>query len=226
MICPYIAFAQGGNAEEKKAEALHKKYEFNQAIDIYRKVLDACTDSLKKTDLEKKLIRSENGLSLLEFAFEPAVVDKKRMSRKNFFLGYPGFEEGSWVKLPQQFAADADLSTGEFPVMQFVESSRSVIFSAPDNTGAWNLYTSRLLNDTLWSVPNLLNENITSAGNEIFPIVSPDGKTLYFSSDGHYGVGGYDLYVAQWDEDSKDWGMPQNMGFPYSSPEDDLFFYN
>ena len=226
VICPYMAFAQAVNADEKKAETLHGKYEFGQALAIYKKVLENCTDSLKMMDLEKKLIQSENGLSLLEFAFEPGVVAKQRTQRGNFFLRYPGFEQNSWVKLPQQFAFEADITTGEFPVMQFVQSSRSVIFSAPDNTGAWNLYTSRLLNDTLWSVPNLLNENITSAGNEIFPIISPDGKTLYFSSDGHSGVGGYDLYVSQWDDDSKDWGMPQNMGFPYSSPADDLFFYN
>lgn len=226
VFYPHIAFSQSGNGEEKKAEALHNKYEFAQALTIYKKVLENCADSLKMMELEKKLIQSDNGLSLLEFAFEPGVIAKERSARGSFYLRYPGFEPGSWVKLPQQFAYEADITTGEFPVMQFVESSRSVIFSAPDNTGAWNLYTSRLLNDTLWSVPNLLNENITSAGNEIFPVVSPDGKTLYFSSDGHYGVGGYDLYVSQWDEDSKDWGMAQNMGFPYSSPQDDLFFYN
>ena len=225
-MCPYAAFSQAANVEEKKAETLHKKYEFAQALDIYKKVLSVCTDSLKGIELEKKLIQCENGLSLLEFAFEPAVVDKQLAVRGDFYLKYPGFEEGSWVKLSQQFAAGADISTGEFPVMQYSKQLDKVIFSAPDNTGAWNLYTSRKLNDTLWSVPNLLNENITSAGNEIFPIISPDGKTLYFSSDGHYGVGGYDLYVAEWDEETKDWGMPQNMGFPYSSPEDDLFFYN
>lgn len=226
VIYPHSAFSQLENADEKKAEVLHNKYEFAQALAIYKKALENCADSLKIMELEKKLIQSENGLSLLEFAFEPAVVAKQRSARGNFYLRYPGFAPKSWVQLPQQFAFGADISTGEFPVMQFVEESRSVIFSAPDNTGAWNLYTSRLLNDTLWSVPNLLNENITSAGNEIFPIISPNGKTLYFSSDGHYGVGGYDLYVCQWDEDSKDWGMPQNMGFPYSSPQDDLFFYN
>ena len=184
VICPQIAFPQAGSADEKKAEFLHSKYEFDQALAIYKKVLENCTDSLKMMELEKKLIQSENGLSLLEFAFEPGVVAKQRSQRGSFFLCYPGFEQKSWVKLSRQFAPEADVSTGEFPVMQFVESTHSVIYSAPDNTGAWNLYTSRLLNDTLWSVPNLLNENITSAGNEIFPIISPDGKTLYFSSDG------------------------------------------
>ena len=55
-------------------------------------------------------------------------------------------------------------------------------------------------------------------------MLSPDGKSLYFSSDGLYGVGGYDLYVSRWDEEMKDWSEPVNMGFPYSSPYDDFLY--
>ena len=39
-------------------------------------------------------------------------------------------------------------------------------------------------------------------------------------------MGGYDLYVSDWDENLKDWGMPVNMGFPYSSPYDDFLYIN
>lgn len=225
-LCPIISLSQTEKNDETKADRLHGKYEFGQAASLYKKELEKCTDSLKRIVLEKKLIQSENGMSLLEFAFEPIVEAAKQYPRKGFFLHYPGFEQGSWVKLPQQLAPEKDLSTGEFPVMQYSSSSDKMIFSAPDENGSWNLYTSTLLGDTLWSVPALLNENITSSGNEIFPVISPSGKNLYFSSNGHYGVGGYDLYMCEWDPETKDWGMPQNMGFPYSSPEDDLFFYN
>ena len=76
--------------------------------------------------------------------------------------------------------------------------------------------------DTVWSVPVAEPALSTSSGNEIFPLLSSDGKTMYFSSDGFYGVGGYDLYKSIWDESSKSWSAPQNLGFPYSSPADDL----
>lgn len=226
VMSPYLSFSQTGSSEEKKADRLHLDYKFEQAAVIYKKELDKCTDSLKRTELEKKLIQSENGLSLLEFAFAPEVVARQKYARKDFFLHYPGFDDKSWVALPQQLAPGMELSGGEFPVMQFSESSRKIVFSAPDENGSWNLYTSEKLSDTLWSAPVLMNDGITSVGNEIFPVVSPDGKTLYFSSNGHYGVGGYDLYMCEWDNDINDWGMPQNMGFPYSSPADDMFFYN
>ncbi len=225
-LCPIVSLSQTEKNDETRADNLHGKYEFEQAASLYKKELEKCADSLKRIVLEKKMIQSENGMSLLEFAFEPVVVAAKKYPRKDFFLHYPGLADKSWVKLPQQLAPEKDLSTGEFPVMQYSSSSDKMIFSAPDENGSWNLYTSTLLGDTLWSVPVLLNENISSSGNEIFPVISPSGKTLYFSSNGHYGVGGYDLYMCEWDPETNDWGMPQNMGFPYSSPEDDLFFYN
>ncbi len=219
-----LSFAQNSVENEKKAELYHKEYKFEQALDIYNKVLAKATDSTARIELEKKIIQSENGKNLLDFAFEPNVVAKKAFARKDFFLHYPGFADGSWILSPQNLLQDAQ--EGEFPVMQYPQTGNRLYFSAPDNSGSWNIHYTEKINDTLWSAPSTLNENITSAGNELFPIVSPNGKYLYFSSNGHYGVGGYDLYQCEWDDEASDWGLPQNMGFPYSSPADDLLFYN
>lgn len=59
---------------------------------------------------------------------------------------------------------------------------------------------------------------------EFFPVII--GKERYFAAKNLYGMGGYDLYVARWDEHTGDWGTPQNLGFPYSSPYDDFLFIN
>ena len=59
---------------------------------------------------------------------------------------------------------------------------------------------------------------------ELFPLVS--GNERYFAARDLYGMGGYDLYVSRWDEKTSDWGAPQNLGFPYSSPYDDFLFMN
>lgn len=219
-----ISLAQNSVGNEKKAELLHKEYKFEQALDIYNKVLEKTADSAARAALENKIIQSENGKNLLDFAFEPKVVARKNFARKDFFLHYPGFADSSWVLSPQNLLQDAQ--SGEFPVMQYPQTGNKLYFSAPDNSGSWNIHYTEKINDTLWSAPSTLNENITSAGNELFPIVSPNGKYLYFSSNGHYGVGGYDLYVSEWNEETSDWGVPQNMGFPYSSPAHDLLFYN
>ena len=67
-----------------------------------------------------------------------------------------------------------------------------------------------------------MGESLLSPGNEVFPMLSEDGKTLTFSSDGLHGMGGYDLYRSTWNEETGAWGEPVNLGFPYSSPGDDF----
>ena len=49
---------------------------------------------------------------------------------------------------------------------------------------------------------------------------------MYFSSEGLYGVGGYDLYKSKWDEKTGNWGAPTNLGFPFSSPANDFLFFD
>ena len=113
-----------------------------------------------------------------------------------------------------------------YNAVYFPSGSKTVYYSAPDNSGSWNIYQITQISDTLWAEPKILGENITSSGDELFPMLSADGKDLYFASNGHYGMGGFDLYVSHWDEDSQDWGIPENLGFPYSSTADDIFFIN
>lgn len=57
-----------------------------------------------------------------------------------------------------------------------------------------------------------------------FHAISPDGRSLYFSSKDKGGAGGYDLYVSRRDRASGGWSDPINMGYPYSSPFDDILF--
>lgn len=223
----HVAYAQENTTQEQLADRFHKDYKFNEAIDIYRKILEESLDSLHKISIEKKIILSENGKAMLDFASSPVVIAQKESEINSFFLSYPMFQDKSWFNLNTNFSKSIDIpSQKNFPaVVYFPNGAKQIIFSSPDNSGSWNLYNITQINDTLWSAPNLLNEYITSIGNEILPVISEDGKRLYFSSNGHYGMGGYDLYMSDWDDSVKDWGIPQNMGFPYSSTSDDYLFY-
>lgn len=105
------------------------------------------------------------------------------------------------------------------------DGAGDIYYSAKDEEGIRNIYCTHL-SDSLWSVPALINERMTSSSDEIYPMLSPDGQSLYFASKGLYGMGGYDLYVSQWNKETGDWDVPVNMGFPYSSPYDDFLFVN
>ena len=80
-------------------------------------------------------------------------------------------------------------------------------------------FTTRIDKSGKWGKPENLGEEINTPGDEVFPYVHPDG-TLYFSSDGHIGMGGLDIFKAKKDESGK-W-IIENMKYPINSSSDDF----
>ncbi|MDC0230623.1 OmpA family protein [Aureispira] len=80
--------------------------------------------------------------------------------------------------------------------------------------GNKDLYITRLNPDNTWTVPEPIIE-LNTLDNESSPCIHPDGKTLYFSSDGYPGMGGFDLFVSRKEEGK--WGKPRNLGYPINT---------
>lgn len=74
-----------------------------------------------------------------------------------------------------------------------------------------------------WSAPVHAGKIINTPFNEIYPHVGRDGKTLYFASDGHPGMGGYDIFRSEGRLAS--WSPPQNLGSPINSSYDDFSLF-
>ena len=209
-------------------DSLHAEYSFIKSLEAYTMAMEELSDSLATVEdsvlrmaVKDRMLLSENGRNMMSFADSPRVVAKHKFSLDEFFLYYP-LQDRSWRPVPNQL----DSIGGDFARAIYAPEQLSTLYyTAKDNESIRNIYVTEL-KDTLWTVPSLLNEQMTSAGDEIYPMLSPDGKEMYFASKGLYGVGGYDLYVSEWDEDQKDWSIPLNMGFPYSSPADDFLFIN
>jgi outer membrane protein OmpA-like peptidoglycan-associated protein/tetratricopeptide (TPR) repeat protein len=71
-----------------------------------------------------------------------------------------------------------------------------------------------------WTLAKPLGEPINTGGNDKSPFLHTDSKTLYFSSNGRLGAGGYDIYFSRQNEDGS-WSKPENLGFPINSPNDE-----
>ena len=97
-----------------------------------------------------------------------------------------------------------------------------VIFFASnmDPENGSDLYYSTLKGGDTYSAPVSLGDVINTDGDEETPFYR-DG-TLYFSSTGHIGIGGFDIFSSTWD--GNNWSEPVNMGEGYNSPVDDLYF--
>lgn len=204
-----------------KADSCRMAYSFAEAVQYSESAVEAL-DSTASARAEEQLLMARNGLNMMSFCSQPTVVAKQTFPLKDFFLFYP-IKDHSWRKTPNQLDSlgGDNLSRAIF----IPDGSRDIYYSAMDEEGIRNIYATHLT-DSLWSVPTLINEQMTSSSDEIYPMLSPDGQSLYFASKGLYGMGGYDLYVSNWNSETNDWDMPVNMGFPYSSPYDDFLFVN
>lgn len=74
--------------------------------------------------------------------------------------------------------------------------------------------------DGKWGPPVNLGPPVNSPGNEHYPFIAADGRTLYFASDGHPGLGGLDLFVSFLTDTG--WTVPRNLGYPLNSPEHEM----
>lgn len=204
-----------------KADSSIMAYNFQEAVKYCEAAVDAL-DSTSSAKAEEQLLLARNGLNMMGFCSQPVVVAKQTFPLQDFLLFYP-LKDISWRKSPNQL--DSLGGDNLSRAVYVPDGSRDIYYSAKDEEGIRNIYATHLA-DSLWSVPALINEQLTSSSDEIYPMLSPDGQSLYFASKGLYGMGGYDLYVSQWNKETGDWDVPVNMGFPYSSPYDDFLFVN
>ncbi len=97
------------------------------------------------------------------------------------------------------------------------------LFFASKRNGNADLYHCYRDDEGNWSEPESLGSVINTNGTEMAPFIHPDGKTLYFSSDSHIGMGGYDLFVSRRNE-AGEWSEPINLGYPINTPGDEINF--
>lgn len=92
--------------------------------------------------------------------------------------------------------------------------------SKPGEMPNSDIFVSHLLDDGTWSMAKPLSNVINTPYLEESVLIHPDGKTLYFASQGHVGMGGSDLFVSRMDKNGN-WGKPVNLGYPINTQFDE-----
>ncbi|TNE77746.1 MAG: hypothetical protein EP333_00480 [Bacteroidetes bacterium] len=98
------------------------------------------------------------------------------------------------------------------------------VTNKPGGIGEHDIYYSQLDEKGKWGEPVNIGPVINTKYNEEAVYMHPDGKTLYFSSEGHSSMGGYDIFKSIYDEKTGKWGEPINIGYPVNTVDDDVFF--
>lgn len=92
--------------------------------------------------------------------------------------------------------------------------------SMPGGFGGSDIYVTRRGTDGRWSEPENLGAGVNTAGNESCPFIHADNQTLYFTSNGHRGYGGDDLFLARRTPEGN-WSAPVNLGYPINTIENE-----
>lgn len=90
----------------------------------------------------------------------------------------------------------------------------------PDGYGGSDIYVSHRLLNGKWSSPENLGPTINTIGDEGTPFIHADNQSLYFTSNGHPGYGGDDLFLTRKGPDGT-WGKPENLGYPINTIENE-----
>jgi outer membrane protein OmpA-like peptidoglycan-associated protein len=121
----------------------------------------------------------------------------------------------------------AGINSRDFEADAFVSADGQTAYFATNHykrKGDLDIYFVKKKADGSWGEPEELKGGINSDEDEDAPFITPDGKTMYFSSRGHKNMGGYDVFKSVLG-DSGVWSEPVNMGYPINTPDDDVYFY-
>lgn len=99
-----------------------------------------------------------------------------------------------------------------------------IIFSSDrkGGYGGYDLWMARKLPTGAWGIPVNMGPTINTEYNELYPMFNHNQSSIYFSSNGHFSIGGFDLYETEFSEELKIWTSPRNLGYPVNTAYDDF----
>jgi len=146
----------------------------------------------------------------------------------NYFncdIFYSQLDYGYWTDIEALGPAVNDPSSWDSqPTISSNGKTLFFVSDRPGGLGGYDIYKSARDENGEWSNAVNLGPQINSAGNEKSPFIHSDSQTLYFSSDGIMGMGGYDIFFSRLDENGV-WSKPTNIGYPINSIDDDVGFF-
>jgi len=134
---------------------------------------------------------------------------------------FSAFSGGRWT---QPYNLGPPVNTPAWESTPSISANGDMLFfsgNRPGGSGGKDIWYSLLMSNGTWSDPANLGKRINTDGDEMSPFIHFDGKTLYFASDGHAGMGGFDIFMTVMNDDST-WTEPRNLGYPINTHNDEM----
>ncbi|HNP18238.1 MAG TPA: OmpA family protein [Fulvivirga sp.] len=133
--------------------------------------------------------------------------------------------DGTWT-FPQPLSEYINSAGFKESSVSMSPDGQLLFFSSdrPGGQGGIDIYYSIKDRNGEWTRSKNLGPIINTEYDDDGPFIDYDGKTLYFSSQGRKGMGGYDIFKSTYDSAAGEWGEPVNLGYPINTPDNDIYF--
>lgn len=197
-------------------------------LDVFVCDLDESEELINPVRLDKN-VNSEfhDGPAYYCFSNKTLYITRNNMKGKKVKFNKNGnailkiyeaqYNSGSWTSASELKFNDDGSSCGH-PCLTKDGQTMYFVSDREGGFGGTDLYVC-YKSGSGWSLPVNLGQNVNTEGNEMFPFIGDDGY-LYFSSDGHAGLGGSDIFSAE--QVGEVWQKPMNLGAPINSASDDF----
>ncbi len=169
-------------------------------------------------------LQSDGDLYPAGISYDGKTLYLSKNDRFNSDIYVSRLENGKWTKAEK---LGKNINTRYWESSATLSPDGKTLYFTSNRTGSYgglDIYVSQW-DETLnaWGPPKNLGPVINTKFNEETPFLSNDGKTLYFSSQGHNSMGGFDIFYSEMKPDGS-WSEPVNIGYPVNTTDDDLFF--
>lgn len=149
-------------------------------------------------------------------------VDEKIVTRSSDIFEVQFSSKGKWGN--PKTISNKSINTSYFDASATVTADGNTMYFVSNRNAEkrkTDIYVVEKVGKS-WGTAVVLSDSINTPGNEATPFISPDGRFLFFSSDYHLGMGGYDIFVSE--NLGNAWSKPINMGAVINSVNDDTHF--
>jgi len=207
----------------------HINYQFSLAIEAFdHYISNASKDDRFVKQALTAIEQCKSAQKLLKGITQLKILKKREMKSDVFFRLYDMDSIGGLIiQVTDEIITKLDKKNNHKPIVHFPPRTRnSFYFSSYGSKGnnGLDLYRVERLPNGEFSEPEILPLSINTQLDERYPFLSPDGKWIYFSSQGHNSIGGFDVFRASYNAKTNEYGPVQNMDFPINSPGNDILY--
>lgn len=186
-----------------QARRINGSWEQSKGIDEINSAFNDASVSISPDGKQMFVYGDENGGDIYETDLQ---ADGKwsRPKRLNGYINSPNYESSA--------ATNAQ------------EDKLFFVSDRPGGYGGTDIFVSFKNKRGEWGEAQNLGPIINTERDEEDVFISASGKHLYFSSNGHPGMGGLDIYRSEFDSAKMEWSEPMNLGYPINSVENDIYF--